>query len=158
MLRDFKKDLEAAKPAEELVLRVLEAKTPVCLFHNVSDLKQYRYKGDIQIFVPTGTYYYVEVKNDSRIAETHNILCEEEVYYKNDDYYGQGNMCGDSDYYAVVSQAERKIYLLDFKRLQSIYRKGEYKEIKHYDQITYCYLLNLSIANKYGALIEIINY
>lgn len=42
-------------------------------------------------------------------------------------------MSGDSDYYAVVSMEEQKIYILDFKKLQSIYRKGEYKIINHPD-------------------------
>jgi hypothetical protein len=47
MVKNFKKDLEAAKPAEELVLRVLEERAHVCLFHNVSNVDKYRYKGDI---------------------------------------------------------------------------------------------------------------
>ena len=158
MVKDFYKDLAQAKSAEQLVLKVLEERTPACLFYDVSNNRDCYYKGDIKVFAPSGAYYYVEVKNDSRIAETHNILCEEEVYFKDYGEFQKGNMSCSSDFYAIVSAQERKIYILDFKILQRIYKQGRYKVIPHYDQDTHCYLLALDKARKAGALIDIIEY
>ena len=59
----------------------------------------------------------IEVKNDSCIASSGNILCEEENYIKADNRMIKGNMYCDSDIFCIVSQQARKIYVLDFKRL-----------------------------------------
>ena len=40
-----------------------------------------------------------------------------------------GNMYCDSDIYAVVSEPERKIYVMDFKILKANYLKGKYRYI-----------------------------
>ena len=158
MLRNFHSDLKEAKKAEQLALKVLGQGQYACAFEDVSNDPKYYYKGDIKIILPTGEEYYLEVKNDSRIAETHNILCEEEVYYKDGNYYGKGNMSGETDFYAVVSMGERKIYILDFKKLQRIYKQGIYKVIDHADQTTYCYLLALHKAKQSGALIDVLQF
>ena len=65
-------------------------------------------------------------------------------------------MESDYDIYTIVSESERKIYVLDFKELKRIYRRGEFKQINHPAQITYCYLLPLGLAKK--AMIEVIDY
>lgn len=70
----------------------------------------------------------------------------------------KGNMYCDSDIFCVVSQQARKIYILDFKRLQEIYKKGEYRVIEHPEQTTYCYLLPIHRAKQWGALITTIGY
>ena len=57
--------------------------------------------------------YFIEVKNDSRIADTGNVLCEEEVYYKKNDYYGKGNMYSNADVFAIVSKQNQKIYFIN---------------------------------------------
>lgn len=156
---DFNNDREAAREAEILVRVTLDNLTNDYIFEDVSDDPQYYYRGDIRAIGRDGTNIYIEVKDDSRIAETRKILCEEEVYYKDSDWYGKGNMKSNYDYYCVVSQSERKIYVLDFNRLKQIYRKfGEYKEINHSNQITYCYLLDLCRARQFGALINTIQY
>jgi hypothetical protein len=62
------------------------------------------------------------------------------------------------DIYCIVSQPERKLYILDYKRLREIYKKGEFKVIPHTQQTTYCYLLELCRAKQWGALINTINY
>ena len=100
----------------------------------------------------------IEVKNDSRIADTRNVLCEEEVYYKSHDYYGRGNMYANNDVFCVVSIPERKIYVLDFKILKANYRRGEYREIKHQYQSSFCYLCNLHDVKEWGAMIAEIEY
>ena len=90
MVKDFFKDLNKAKKAEQIVATALSN-----LGYSVADVSNDRsffYKGDLLITLPTGEKKFVEVKDDSRIADTRNILCEEEVYYKEHDYYGKGNM------------------------------------------------------------------
>ena len=61
------------------------------------------------------------MKDDSRIADTQNILCEDAVYYKESGRYVKGNMYSDYDIYAVVSKKEKVIYFFDFAKLKEIY-------------------------------------
>lgn len=159
MLAQFYTDLEKAKAAEDIVRETLNSLTTEYMFIDVSNDKECYYKGDILAFSSSsGQELYIEVKNDSRIWETRNVLCEEEVYYKSGDYYGKGNMSCHSDILAVVSQAEQKIYFIDFHILKENYRKGEYKIIDHPQQTTYCYLCGLSKIKQWGALISVVNY
>lgn len=157
MVKDFFKDLNKGRRAEQIVASALSN-----LGYDVADVSDNRsffYKGDLLITLPSGEKKFVEVKNDSRIADTRNILCEEEVYYKDSDYYGKGNMQSDYEIYSVVSQEENKIYFLNFEVMKSIYKKfGDFKAINHYDQITYCYLLSLSDAIRCGALLGELTY
>jgi hypothetical protein len=105
MLRDFFKDLAAAKPAEELVLNTLSSLTADFTFTDVSNIKECRYKGDILAKSNSDNKeIYIEVKQDSRIAQTGNILCEYQNYYKDSDYFGKGNMYSSCDVYCIVSQ------------------------------------------------------
>lgn len=158
MVDTFYRDLEIGKAAEDIVLNVFSALDDKHSFVPIGDNPMYYYKGDILALDSEGKEIYIEVKNDSRIADTKNVLCEEEVYYKRHDYYGRGNMDSDCDIYAVVSEEQRKIYVIDFKVLKSNYRKGEYKEIQHPQQTTYCYLLNINMIKKFGGLIDVVNY
>lgn len=155
----FNKDLAKGKAAEKVVKETFEKLTDDYTFEDVSNITSFYYKGDLVAKDKNGKEYFIEVKNDSRIADTGRVLCEEEVYYKNVDYYGAGNMeKSDSDIYIVVSEPERKMYIFDFKVLQKIYTKGEYREINHKTQTTYCYLLDLYDAKRLGALMQTINY
>lgn len=158
MLRDFYKDLALAKPAEQLVLNTLSSLAPGYIFDNVSEVKEYRYKGDIKVTTPEGREIFLEVKDDSRIADTGNVLCEYRNYIKDGDYFIKGNMCSDYDFYCIVSQQQRKIYIIDFSILKANYTKGYHKVIYHYDQDTWCYLLRLDIIKKLGGLVAVIDY
>ena len=158
MLNDFKADLELGREAEYLVKEILSGLTADYTFEAIGDQKEYYYKGDIRATGADGKEFYIEVKNDSCIAKSGNILCEEENYIKDSGRMIKGNMHCGSDIYCIVSQAERKIYLLDFKRLQEIYQKGEYKVINHQEQVTYCYLLPLHRAKQWGAWFKTITW
>jgi hypothetical protein len=103
MLKDFFSDMENAKQAELLVRDTLAALTKDYTFVAIGDVKEYRYKGDIKAIDAAGNELFIEVKDDSRIADTGNILCEEENYIKDGDYYIKGNMHCDSDIYCIVS-------------------------------------------------------
>lgn len=158
MLRDFIKDLQAAKPAEDLVLKTLSNLTTNYTFTNVSNQREYFYKGDILATAANGEQYFLEVKNDSRIADTGNVLCEYQNYIKDSDYYIKGNMFSDYDFYCIVSQQLRKIYIIDFSILQANYTRGKHKIIPHWDQDTYCYLLPLTEVERLGGLIATIDF
>lgn len=158
MVKDFYKDLEKAHTAENIVLEVFSSLSSEYNFENVSNDRNYFYKGDILATSEAGRKIGIEVKDDSRIADTRNILCEEKVWYVEGGYYGKGNMQSEYDIYCVVSQAENKIYVIDFKRLQKYYKYGTYKEIPHADQTTCCYLCSLEEVKKWRALLAVVDY
>ena len=159
MLVNFKRDLEAAHEAERLVQMYFTILSDSYTFENVSTNPEYYYRGDIVATDSSGCRTFIEVKDDSRIADTQNVLCEEKVYYKEQDFFGKGNMQGDTDIYCVVSQKEKKIYVMDFKVLKEIYKDyGIHKRIEHTDQVTYAYLLPLWVVKQRGGFIAEIDY
>lgn len=158
MVSTFYYDLNEAKKAEHLVCSLLSSSTTKYTFRAVGDEPQFYHKGDIEARAQDGSLFYIEVKNDSRIGETRNILCEEAVYYKQDNIKVKGNMYSDYEVYCIVSECEQKIYFIDFKTLRSLYRFGRAKEINHPEQITYCYLLPLSLIEKEGGLLGVLEY
>ena len=158
MVSNFKRDLNNAKEAERVVLATLSFLYPNYCFFDVSEDCAYYNIGDIKaVNKETGEVSYFEVKDDSRIADTQNVLCEDEVYY-NDIGYICGNMHSNYQYYVIVSKAEQKLYILDFEKLKANYRKGEYKAIPHTEQTTFCYLCPLGACKRWGALIKEISY
>lgn len=159
MLKDFKKDLVIGKRAEKIVLDKLSSLTTDYNFTDVSRDYIYYDIGDIRATnKKTGKDLYIEVKNDSRIAETHNVLCEREVYYESTGKYKLGNMSCCGDIYIIVSESERKLYILDYKLLRKNYRKGIEKKIRHSQQTTYGYLCELALIKEWGALLYTIDY
>lgn len=158
MLDNFERDLAIGKKAEDIVREVFSSLDPERTYENVGAERALFYKGDIRVTDKEGNVRYIEVKNDSVIHKTGNVLCEEEVYYKQHDYYAKGNMQSDYDIYAVVSEQQRKIYVINFECLQQNYRKGSYKEIVHPQQITYCFLLSIDDIDRLGGLISVVSY
>lgn len=157
MLKKFKEDLAAAKEAEQITKTAIAA-AGYKVF-DVADQPEFYHKGDLQIQLPTGELRYVEVKDDSRISDTQNILCEDEVYFKESGRSVKGNMYSDYDIYAVVSKKDNLIYFFDFSKLKEIYKRyGMFKRIHHPEQYSDCYLLELCRAIQFKALIAKINY
>lgn len=154
MICGFYTDSANSKCAERLVLDYLQAQMPSFTFEDVSAIPDYYYKGDIKATSPYGDTLFIEVKKDSRIGATGNVLCEEKVRFHMGDYFTNGNMQGACDVYAIVSYETNTIYFLDFKILKSIYKEGRYREIEHPEQTTYCYLLPLAKLNACGGIIE----
>ena len=158
MLSEFNKDLVRGKKGEKIVKAVFSSLDKNHQFIDVSDDPQYYYKGDIMAVAADGKQTMIEVKNDGRIHETNNILCEEEVFMKEGGYFTKGNMYSDYEIFCIVSEPGRKIYVIDFKVLKEIYKKGQYKRIDHPQQFSDCYLLDVGTLKKYGGLIEIVKY
>ena len=103
MLKDFKRDLEAAKQAEQIALEVLSGYYAGWQLEDVSDNRSCFYLGDLKATTTSGAVKYIEVKDDSRIADTQNILCEEENYIKDSNSFIRGNMSSQGDIYCIVS-------------------------------------------------------
>ena len=159
MKEQFLKDLIAAKGAEQITLEVLRGLTNDYAFEDVSNVCSLFKRGDIKVIdKTTGKEFYIDVKDDSRIADTGNVLCEELVYYKTSGYEANGFMYSDYDILAIVSKSERKIYIIDFKILQKNYRKGEYKRIDHQYQYSVTFLCGLHQIKSWGALITTLDY
>lgn len=158
-MSQFQNDLNKAKIGEGIVFNALTSLLDDYILEDCSDDKDYYHKGDIKaIDKETGDVVFIEVKTDSRIHETHNVLCEEENWFKEAGYYKKGNMYSNYEFYCVLSQEERKIYMIDFRVLKANYRRGEFKEINHPTQVCYAYLLPLGTIKRLGGLVAEINY
>lgn len=158
MVSNFWSDLAQARSAEDLVREVFASLTDEYTFIDVGSDRQYFKKGDIKAVDKNGKEIMIEVKNDSRIAETHNLLCEEENYYHATGEWIKGNFYSDYEIYCVVSQQERKIYVMDFSILKANYKKGNFKQIKHWEQTCYVYLNPLANVRSWGAMIAEVDF
>lgn len=158
MKKQFLADLEIGKRAEAIVKEVFSNLTNDYSFEDVSNQPEYYQKGDIIATARDGRKIFIEVKNDSRIAETYNILCEDEVYFKEGGYSNIGFMHSDYQVFCVVSEQARRIYVIDFKILKEIYTKGEFRRFNHPDQYTDGYLVGLYLIKRYNGLIDVIEY
>lgn len=180
MFDKFKTDLNNAKEAEKIVKDVLESMTNDFDFQDVSEKKECWHLGDIKAYYNYCSYcggfgfggnplsyeeyeeykynYYIDVKDDSRIGDTGNILCEEQVWFRNKSTPVKGYMYSGYDYLAVVSKKENKIYMLDFHLLQKHYKQGRKIRINHREQYNDVYLYSLDKAKENGILMATIEY
>lgn len=152
MVKNFKTDLERAQKAEYMVRDLLQSLTDEYTFIHVGENKEYYHKGDIKAVDNNGKEIMIEIKDDTRIADTGNVLCEEEVYYNDCGEWQKGNMYSDYEIYCVVSQQERKLHFIDFSILKQVYKTGEMKLLPHADQQSIVYLVSLGRLRKLGAV------
>lgn len=154
-LENLDKDLIIGQQGEAIVKQVLSQSAIGFTIHDTDDQK----KGDLIAVDWYGQRTYIEVKNDSCIATTGNVLCEEMVYYDGNGVWKPGFMYNDSEVFAVLSQADRKIYFIDFKVLQSIYKHYPGREMrKAADQMSYVYLVPIGNVKKHNGLLGVISY
>ena len=158
MVSNFWSDLIEAQKVEDLVMDVFAGLTKDYSFVNVSGEREYFHKGDLVAIGADGRKTFLEIKDDSRIAQTHNLLCEEQVYYYDSNSYVKGNFYSDYQIYCVHSAQERKVYVMDFAKLKAHYKSGKFKQINHWEQITYCYLCSLDDVRAWGAMIAEVEY
>ena len=153
-VKNFLADLEIGQKGEALVKQVLETLTDKYTF-TASDNQ---HKGDIIATDASGNKIYLEVKTDSRIGDTGNILCEEEVFYYDTWSSKKGFMYSDYEVFCILSRSERKIYVIDFKVLKANYKSGWQKELRYTDQESKCYFIKLEKIADLGGLLYTINY
>lgn len=157
MLFNFNRDLQIGLSGEQTVKEVLESLTDDYVF-TASDNQ---HRGDIiATNTTTGQKHYIEVKTDSRIGDTGNILCEESVYYYDNGEVAEGFMYRDYEIYCILSKSERKIYVIDFKILHQNYIKNSIKRkiLRYPDQESDCFFVQLATIAAAGGLIKVINY
>lgn len=155
----FKRDLARGKEGELIVLDALAQLTDGYTFEHIGEIPAYYYKGDIKaIDKKTGEEYFIEVKNDGCIATTQNVLFEEAVYYYKYEYLADGFMYRPYQYYCVLSEANRTLYIFDFEILKKNYKKGIFKNLKYKSQESDCYLCQLCDIKSWGALLYELNY
>lgn len=158
-MTQFQKDLEFGHIAEQKVLEVFSSRTSAYAFVDVSSNKEYFNRGDIVATEKaTGRQILIEVKNDSRISETNNILCEEDVYFKERGEWVEGNMHSNYEIYCVVSQEAKKIYVIDFKVLKEYYRAFQPREIDHPSQMSIVRFVPVKALERLGGLIAVVDY
>ena len=158
MVTNFYKDLRKGHRAEKIVKDVFSSLTDKYTFTDVSNDPAYYHSGDIIATAADGRQIMIEVKNDSVIHATGNVLCEEEVFYKEYGYYRDGFMYNDYEIYCVVSEPSRKIYVIDFKVLKEHYKEGRYKYFDYSQQASDTYLLSLGLIEDYNGLIKVVEY
>lgn len=159
MIQSFSKDLKKGKRGEIIVYNYLKNKNKDLTIQDVSTDRKYFHMGDIRLITKNGDEYFFEVKNDECIGKTRNVLCEEKVYYFADDQEKKGFMYSDYTNYCIVSESERKIYLIDFQKLKEIYKsKGQYRYMSYAEQASDVYLVPLAAIEEAGALISVANY
>ena len=156
---NFKADLLKSKEAEKIALDVLTHTTEDKCFNDVADIQEFWHKGDILVFDRNREFdCFIDVKDDSRIADTHNILCEERVYYRKQKKFKQGFMYSEYDYLDIVSKKESKIYIIDFKKLQKHYKEGKSMCLQYSWQYSDIFLYPLEKAYKYNMVVAEIDY
>ena len=182
MVSNFFKDLKKGKKGERIAKDVLECMTENYTFRDVSEEEEYRHLGDIEIKYSYDSYrekfnvkpdylpmpqelfdlynlsYFIDVKDDSRIGDTGNILCEEKVYYKKNGIVKDGFMYNLYDYLAIVNEKDKMIYILDFHLLQKVYKQGRKMRLYYSDQYSDVYLYSLDKAKDNGILMAVIGY
>ena len=157
---DFWRDLQNAQRVEQMALEVFQGLTHDYTFINVSDNKDYYHRGDIIAVAADGRQIYLEIKGDTRIAETGNVFCEEENFWYQEGRFTKGNMYSDYQIYCVVSEAARKIWVMDFRVIKDNYNKHNHRFVKvsHRDNDSYGYLLPLLEVKSKGGLIAELDY
>lgn len=162
MVKGFYSDLAKAKKGEDIVRQVLQGCQDKYSITDVSEIKEMWHRGDIEIHdVEENISYYLDVKDDSRIAQTGNLLAEHRVYYVKDNKWTEGFMQRATyDYVGYLSQQNKIIYILDFKLWQKYYlsKSEKHIHIPHGYQTTDGYLMSLDKARKLGIVIAEIKY
>lgn len=155
----FKHDAAAALPGELKTMEVLASLTNDYTFTHIDNQRVLGKKGDIKaVDNKSGKTYYIEVKNDSRIAETGNVLCEYQKYFADTNTYKPGCMSYDYEVFIVNSIKNHYLYVIDFSKLRTFYFTGRYVEIRYPDETTYGYLVKLDEIKRRGALMNVIQY
>lgn len=164
MVKNFYEDLSKAKKGEAIVLNVLinASNSDDYKYNDVSKEREYFHKGDIECYDANWLCnYYIDVKDDSCVSRTGNILAEHRVWYKNGGWQKGFMQSASYDYVAYLSQPDNTIYMLDFeawkKNYKSTFKKHLY--IPHEgEQTTDGYLMALKDARKLGIVIAEIKY
>lgn len=161
--KKYMEDVNANRSAELITLEVLRNLKKDYTFEDVAGEEEYYNKGDILMKKDGKRTKRIDVKNDQEIAYTGNFAVEAGGWSKIYNYYKRGWIDSAYDYVAIISQTERTIWLLSFKRLKEIYKDtdltgGRFVKSEFWDNIKYNYLIPIHKAIELGAVVGKIVY
>lgn len=159
----YMEDVNANRPAELIVLEVLNNLNNGYTYVDVAQIEQYYCKGDILMKKDGKKTKKIDAKNDGEVADTGNFAVEAGGYSKIYGYRKKGWIDSQYDYVAVVSQQVKTIWILSFKRLKEIYKDtaltgGRLVTSDFWDNVKYNYLIPVYKAIELGVVLAKITY
>ena len=156
-------DVNANRPAELIVIEVLNNLNNGYTYVDVAQIEQYYCRGDILMKKDGKKTKKIDAKNDGEVAETGNFAVEAGGYSKIYGYRKKGWIDSQYDYVAVISQQAKTIWILSFKRLKEIYKDtaltgGRLVTSEFWDNIKYNYLIPVYKAIELGVVLAKITY
>lgn len=159
----YMEDVNANRPAELIVLEVLNNLNNGYTYVDVAQKEQYYCKGDILMKKDGKKTKKIDAKNDGEVADTGNFAVEAGGYSKIYGYRKKGWIDSQYDYVAVISQQAKTIWILSFKRLKEVYKdtaltEGRLVTSEFWDNIKYNYLIPVYKAIELGVVLAKITY
>ena len=156
-------DVEAHRGAEAIVVEVLNNLDNGYHFEDVAQDERYYNKGDIKMIKEGVKTKCLDVKDDGEIAKTGNFAVEAGGYSKLTGAKRKGWIDSQYDYVAVISQKDRTIWILSFRRLKEIYDNieltgGRKVTSNFWDNVKYNYLIPVRRAIQLDAVLAKIEY
>lgn len=163
MFTDFLRDLQKAQTGENIVCDVLSKLLGEddYTINNVALDEQFYYKGDIAVTDSWGDTVYIDVKDDSCICNTGNILAEHRVWIRGKGWVDGFMQKAQYDYVAYLSQPDKKIYILDFALWKKYYKTVFVRHLfidHNGEQTTDGFLMRLDSARDLGIVVMEIGY
>ena len=160
IMTNLQMEIKKNRVAEVILLQVLQSIVDDKYFiEDVADNEECYHLGDVKVTDRDGNIAYYDAKNDGVIHKTGRVFCESHKYFFNTMKKHTGFMeDGNYDYLSVVDRVDKKIYILDFKILKSIYK--DYKEVQTTLKDCYSYgtVIPLDECRREKALVYTINY
>ena len=159
----YMEDVNANRPAELIVLEVLNNLNNGYTYEDVAQKEQYYCKGDILMKKNGKKTKKIDAKNDGEVADTGNFAVEAGGYSKIYGYRKKGWIDSQYDYVAVISQQAKTIWILSFKRLKDVYKdtaltEGRLVTSEFWDNVKYNYLIPVYKAIELGVVLAKITY
>lgn len=153
---NVKGDAEIARAAEDKAIRILElAFDGKARFDNLHDDPEYWHRGDVRMTSSDGKYeLYGDVKDESRIYKTRNVFAENYKYFhSNPNQKAKGWMRSSQyDLVFILDDIGDYIYVLDFRKLKSIYENYTLRKSKLSDCNAWGNCVPLRACRKHGVL------
>ena len=159
----YMEDINANRPAELIVLEVLNNLNNGYTYEDVAKIEKYYCKGDILMKKDGKKTKKIDAKNDGEVADTGNFAVEAGGYSKIYGYRKKGWIDSQYDYVAVISQQAKTIWILSFKRLKEVYKdtaltEGRLVTSEFWDNVKYNYLIPVYKAIELGVVLAKITY
>lgn len=127
--RDFNITRSSGADGEELLKNFLIKKKGCQVINRAND-PTYRAKDiDFEFTVNGKKWHTVEVKSDSRMAQTGNIVVEVAMYRKSGKVNGWLYYC-EADYLCFIDMQSYKFYFFDWPKLQQLVLSGRWRFTK----------------------------